>query len=281
MNAKIINLKDYELSGGGKLGESYIKKDNPDILLKLYTTQLEKMGLDEYERACKVYGMGLPCPEPGKVVRTTDGRTGIQFKRIQGKLSYARALSIHPEKLEQYAVEFAELSKELHSTTPPSGLFPKAKDQYAQYIKENPYLTDDERSGLIRYIGGLPDADTALHGDLHIGNVIFDETGRKFLIDLSEFCTGSPIFDLSIIYLQACMIPDEMEMELYHITKNTSMAFWHSFAKAYFGADADIEAIQNELKKYAILRILCVEKMMGRPVPPIRPFVHAMLQDNK
>ena len=281
MKTTIIDLKDYELSGGGKLGESYIKKDNPDILLKLYSTQLEKMGLDEYERACKVYNMGLPCPEPGEVVRTTDGRVGIQFKRIHGKLSYARALSIHPEKLDQYAVEFAELCKKLHSTTPPSGLFPKAKDQYVQYIKENPYLTDDERNGLIRFIGTLPDADTALHGDLHIGNVIFDETGRKYLIDLSEFCTGSPLFDLVIIYLQACMVPDEMEMELYHITKKISMAFWLSFAKAYFGPDADIEAIQLELKKYAMLRILCVEKMMGAPVPPIRPAIHAMLQNSK
>ncbi|MGX8689376.1 MAG: aminoglycoside phosphotransferase family protein [Bacteroidaceae bacterium] len=281
MKTKIIDLKDYELSGGGKLGESYIKKDNPDILLKLYSTQLEKMGLDEHERASKVYSIGIPCPEPGAVVRTTDGRVGILYKRIHGKLSYARALSIHPELMDQYALEFAELCKKLHSTTPPPGLFPKAKDQYIQYIKENPYLTEDERNGLIRFIGTLPDADTALHGDLHIGNVIFDQTGRKYLIDLSEFCTGSPLFDLSIIYLQACMIPDEMEMELYHITKNTSMAFWHSFAKAYFGPDADIEAIQNELKKYAILRILCVEKMMGRPVPPIRPIVHAMLQDNK
>ena len=73
------------------------------------------------------------------------------------------------------------------------------------------------------------------------------------------------------------MIPDDMEMELYHITKEISTSFWLSFAKAYFGPDADIEAIQTELKKYAILRILCVEKMMGRPVPPIRPAVHSMI----
>ena len=281
MEKTIIDLKDYELSGGGKLGESYIKKDNPDVLLKLYSTQLEKMGLDEHERARKVYNMGLPCPEPGEVVRTTDGRVGIQFKRIHGKLSYARALSIHPELLDQYAVEFAELCKKLHSTTPPPGLFPKAKDQYVQYIKENPYITEEERSGLIRYIGTLPDADTALHGDLHIGNVIFDEKGHKYLIDLSEFCTGSPLFDLGIIYMQCCTVPEEMEMELYHITKKTSIAFWNSFAKAYFGPDADIEAIQNQLIKYAMLRILCVEKMMGEPVADIRPFVHAMLQNNK
>ena len=276
-----INLKDYELSGGGKLGESYIKRDNPDILLKLYTTQLEKMGLDEYERAQKVFNMGLPCPEPGEVVRTTDGRIGIHFKRIHGKLSYARALSYHPELMDQYAVEFAELCKKLHSTVPPAGLFPSIKDQYTGYIKENPYLTDDERSGLIRFIGTLPDADTALHGDLHIGNVIFDENGRKYLIDLSEFSTGSPMFDLGIFFMQACLAHEELEMELYHITTKTSKAFWKAFAKVYFGPDANIEEIETQLMPFALLRILCVEKMIGEPVSDIRPAVHAMLQSIK
>lgn len=274
---KTIDLKDYELSGGGKLGESYIRKDNPDILLKLYSTQLEKMGLDEYERACKVFNIGLPCPEPGEVVRTTDGRIGIQFKRIHGKLSYARALSYHPELLEQYAVEFAELSKKLHSTVPPAGLFPTIKQQYTDYIKDNPYLTDDERIGIIRYISTLPDADTAVHGDLHIGNVIFDESGRKYLIDLSEFSTGSPMFDMGIIYLQCCFIPDEMEMELYHITKDISTKFWDLFVKAYYGADTNIEEFNRQIRPYTLLRMLCVEKMMGYPISYIRPAVHAMI----
>ena len=142
MKPTVIDLKDYELSGGGKLGESYIKKDDPDILLKLYSTDLEKMGLDEYEKACKVYNLGLPCPEPGQLVRTADNRVAIQFKRIHGKLSYARALSIHPENIEQYAAEFAAVCKQLHSTTPPPGLFPTFKDQSSQYIMENPFLTD-------------------------------------------------------------------------------------------------------------------------------------------
>lgn len=274
---KTIDLKDYELSGGGKLGESYIRKDNPDILLKLYSTQLEKMGLDEYERACKVFNIGLPCPEPGEVVRTTDGRIGIQFKRIHGKLSYARALSYHPELLEQYAVEFAELSKKLHSTVPPAGLFPTIKEQYTDYIKDNPYLTDDERIGIIRFISTLPDADTAVHGDLHIGNVIFDESGRKYLIDLSEFSTGSPMFDMGIIYLQCCFIPDEMEMELYHITKDISTKFWDLFVKAYYGADTNIEEFNRQIRPYTLLRMLCVEKMMGYPISYIRPAVHAMI----
>lgn len=277
MNKKIIDLKDYELSGGGKLGESYIKKDDPDILLKLYSTDLEKMGLDEYEKACKVYNLGLPCPEPGQLVRTADNRVAIQFKRIHGKLSYARALSIHPENIEQYAAEFADICKKLHSTTPPPGLFPTFKDQSRQYIMENPFLTDEERNGILRFIDSQPDADTALHGDLHIGNVIFDEQGRKYLIDLSEFSTGSPMFDLGIIYLQSCFIPNEVEMELYHITKDVSVPFWNLFIKNYMGPDTDVEEFNKQILPYALLRILCVEKMMGYPVPPIRPAVHKLL----
>ena len=277
MNKKIIDLKDYELSGGGKLGESYIKKDDPDILLKLYSTDLEKMGLDEYEKACKVYNLGLPCPEPGQLVRTADNRVAIQFKRIHGKLSYARALSIHPERMEQYAAEFAAICKKLHSTTPPPGLFPTFKDQSSQYIRENPFLTDQERDGILRFIDSQPDADTALHGDLHIGNVIFDEQGRKYLIDLSEFSTGSPMFDLGIIYLQSCFIPNEVEMELYHITKDVSVPFWNLFIKNYMGPDTDVEEFNKQILPYALLRILCVEKMMGYPVPPIRPAVHKLL----
>ena len=277
MKPIIIDLKDYELSGGGKLGESYIKKDDPDVLLKLYSTDLEKMGLDEYEKACKVYNLGLPCPEPGQVVRTPDNRVGIQFKRIHGKLSYARALSIHPENMEQYAAEFAAICKKLHSTTPPPGLFPGIKDQCKQYILENPYLTDQERSGVIRFIDTLPDGNTALHGDLHIGNVIFDEEGRKYLIDLSEFSIGNPLFDLGIIYMQCCTIPDELEEELYHITKDVSTRFWSLFVKEYFGPDADIDEINRQLTPISLLRILCVEKMMGYAVPPIRPAVHQMI----
>lgn len=273
----VIDLKDYELSGGGKLGESYIKKDDPDILLKLYSTELEKMGLDEYDRACKVYNLGLPCPEPGQVVRTADNRVGILFKRIHGKLSYARALSIHPERMEQYAADFAAICKQLHSTTPPPGLFPTFKDQSRQYIMENPFLTDDERSGMIRFIDTLPDADTALHGDLHIGNVIFDEDGQKYLIDLSEFSTGSPLFDLGITYVQCCFIPDEVEMELYHITKDISVPFWNLFIKNYLGPDVNVDEFNKQILPYALLRILCVEKMMEYAVTYIRPAVHAML----
>jgi uncharacterized protein (TIGR02172 family) len=277
MIIKQIDLKDYKLSGGGKLGESYIMNSNPDILLKLYPLPLKQMGLDEYDRAWKVYKMGLPCPEPGELVSTADGRIGIQFQRIMGKKSFARAISENPEKVEQYAAEFAQTCKKLHALEPKPGLFPNAKDQYIQGISLNPYLTDQERTALERFIRDLPDANTAVHGDLHHGNVIFTESGQQYFIDLSEFCTGSPLFDIGVIMLQTLIIPEEMMQDLYHIGKELSKVFWEAFVKAYFGPNTPVEQIERMAAPYAFLRILVVEPMLGHQVQRIRPALHAMI----
>lgn len=273
----IINLSDYELSGGGKLGESYTHRSNPDVLLKLYSKQRESLGLEEHERACKVFRTGVPCPEPGELVRTEDGRLGILFKRIIGKKSYARALSERPERLEEYAESFAAVCKRLHSLKPEPGLFPTAKEQYKKEIGRNPFLTHEERNGLLQFIDGLPDGDTCVHGDLHHGNVIFTPDGTQYFIDLSDFCTGSPYFDLGIIMLQTCWLPEETERELYHIGLETSRAFWKAFVPAYLGADASLDEVQAMLQPYAFLRILVTERLTGTPIGRIRPPVHKMI----
>ena len=275
----IIDLNDYELSGGGKLGESYIHKTDPNLLLKLYSHQLEELGLSEYESACKVHGLGIPCPTPGEQVRTGDGRLGILYKRAMGKKSYARALSEHPENLQQYAAEFAAMCKLLHSTVPPKGMFTTARNKYKEGILLNPFLKPEEKTDINRFIDTLPDADTALHGDLHYGNVIFTPDGKKYFIDLSDFCTGTPMFDIGILFLQACCVPDEVELELYHITTKVSKAFWKAFIPEYFGPDANQEEVEEMVTPYALLRILQVERLMGYPIEHIRPKLHSLIDN--
>lgn len=277
MNETIINLADYETSGAGALGESYISKSNPDILLKLYPREREQMGLDEYERACKVYSIGVPCPAPGELVRTGEGLLGIQFRRIVGKKSYARALSEHPERLEEYAARFAEECRRLHAIRPEQGLFPTAKEQCLTHIRLDKFLSDEEKAALERYVGGLPDADTALHGDLHYGNIIFTDDGRQYFIDLGDFCTGSPLFDLAIVYRQTCLMPEPFIKENYHIDASTARAFWHAFVPCYFGPDAVIEEVEAMLEPYNTLRSLALEQSLGEYRPAIRPALKKMM----
>ena len=276
-NGTRIDLNDYTLSGGGKLGESYVHRTNPDVLLKLYPQNLEKIGREEYERACKVFELGVPSPEPGELVHTGDKRLGILYKRIAGKKSYARALADNPERLEEYAATFARMAKELHAVKPKPGTFPKIKDQYKAAIGLNPYLNGKEKEAVARFIDTLPDADTALHGDLHQGNIIFTEDGKQYFIDLSDFCTGSPLFDLGVLMVHTCWLQEEQERALYHIGLDTSKAFWKAFVAAYFGSDASLEEVEAQLRPYALLRVLVVERIIGAPHLEIRQELHKMI----
>lgn len=274
---KLIDLNDYTLSGGGKLGESYVHRTDPDVLLKLYPASLEKTGKEEYERACKVFKLGVPTPEPGELVRTGDKRLGILYKRIADKKSYARALADNPERLEEYAATFARMAKELHAIRPKPGLFPTVKDQYKAAISLNTFLNGKEKEALARFIDGLPDGDTALHGDLHQGNIIFTEDGKQYFIDLSDFCTGSPLFDLGVLMFHTCWLSEERERELYHIGLDTSKAFWNAFIPAYFGSSVSQDEVQAQLRPYALLCALVVERTTGNPHMEIRPEVHKMI----
>ncbi|MBQ5416521.1 MAG: hypothetical protein IIU23_04950, partial [Bacteroidales bacterium] len=67
-------MEDYVLSGGGANGESFIKKSDPSVLLKLYFPGKVQQPLDEMMLSRKVYQAGIPVPEPGEYVVTDDGR---------------------------------------------------------------------------------------------------------------------------------------------------------------------------------------------------------------
>ena len=113
MEPKQIDLNDYVLSGGGYMGESYNHKSNPDLMLKLYSTERTALSLLEYDCACKAYALGIPTPEPGELVKVADGRTGIVFRRIQGKKSFARAIADEPSRAQEFGEKFAVLCKDL------------------------------------------------------------------------------------------------------------------------------------------------------------------------
>ena len=152
MEAIKISLDDYVLSGGGANGESYDHKTDPTVMLKLYHPGKVQQPLDEMMLSRKVYDIGIPTPEPGEYVVTEDGRYGIRFRRIPGKVSYSRATGDHPEKIKQYAEEFAEMCLQLHATHVDTNQFESVKERYYRLLSENPFFTADEKDKLNRFI---------------------------------------------------------------------------------------------------------------------------------
>ena len=271
----LIDLKDYEHAGEGANGASYNHRIDPTVMLKLYNPGKERQAISEMVLARKVFDAGIPTPEPGDLV--TDGeRIGVRFRRIVGKTSYARAVGDDPENIERYACEFAALCRQLHATRVDTLQFDSVKERYYELLVANPFFTAQEKDRLASWIGDVPDTDTAIHGDLQFGNAIF--VGEKrWLIDLGDFCYGDPRFDVGMVYL-TCKLNDEgFTREAFHMDNPTASRFWDFFAPAYFGTDRPLRDIEAEIRPFAGLKTLIVERDTRRPMPEFRAALKEIL----
>ena len=271
-----IDLADYEYAGEGANGVSYNHRYDPDVMLKLYRPGMVLQPLDEMRIARKVFETGIPTPEPGDYV--TDGtRFGVRFRRIRGKVSYARAVGDHPEEVGRYAEEFAGMCRELHATHVDTAAFECVKDRYARQLAENPFFTPLEKDRLLRFIQEAPDTDTAIHGDLQYGNAIF-AGDERFFIDLGDFCYGYPLFDIGMVYCTAFLSEPDFVRDAFHMEPALSVRFWKAFAPAYFGTDRPLRDIESEVRPFAGLKTIIVERDMGRPMPTLRAALTSILQ---
>ena len=273
-----INLNDYIRTGEGANGASFNHKTDPSIMMKLYFRNYEAAAL-ELELAKKVYALGIPTPEPGDLV--TDGeRVGIRFRRLIGKRSYSRACGDEPERAEEYGAEFARLSKKLHSVHVDVTQFESCKQRYYKMLADNPDFTPEQKQKIHDYIAAVPDTDTALHGDLQFGNGIFTEKDgvrTPYFIDLGDFCYGNPMFDVGMVYLCACLNDESWTMEVNHMSNATAARFWDGFAKEYFGPDADMDEVMKQVKIFAGLKTLMVERDTHCPMPQFRAMLEGTI----
>ena len=276
LHAIPIDLSDYEYAGEGANAVSYNHRHDPDVMLKLYRPGVVQQPLDEMVTARKVFAAGIPTPEPGDYV--TDGvRYGIRFRRIRDKVSYARAVGDHPEDVVRYAEEFARMCRDLHATRVDTAVFECVKDRYARNLEENIFFTSAEKDRLLRFIQDAPDTDTALHGDLQFGNAIF-AGGERWFIDLGDFCYGYPLFDIGMVYSTAYLSDPGFVREAFHMDPATAVRFWQSFAPVYFGKDRPLKDVEAEVRPFAGLKTIIVERDTGCPMPSFRDALKPILQ---
>jgi len=147
-------------------------------------------------------------------------------------------------------------------------------------LDKNPDFTAEQKVKIRAFIAAAPDADTAIHGDLQFGNAIFTEKDgvrTPYFIDLGDFCYGYPMFDVGMVYLCCCLNNEEWTMEVNHMTNATAARFWDGFAAEYFGDNADMEAVMKEVKIYAGLKTLIVERDTHCPMPQFRAMLEGTI----
>lgn len=293
--AEMLHMNGYVQSGEGANGASYDKTDDPSVMIKLYNEDYPAETIfTELETARKVYELGIPSPEPGRLV--TDGkRLGIMFRRIVGKRSYSRMLADEPERYDEFAREFAGYCKKVHTTECPDGVFPDAKSQFLHLLEASGEFNADEKKVIGNFIDSVPDCTTALHGDMHMGNAIstlkkgeaLSEAHEVYFIDLGYSAHGCPLFDLGMLH-NICNYADEgFLFHDMHIHRDVAQKFWRSFVDEYFfgpdkwgvkwfGPDADagtqgfdkaFETVNKGMLPFTSTKLLLVEFNIGS-MPP-------------
>lgn len=277
---KKIDLNDWEETGRGAFGITYFHKINPTWMLKFVdsSTPIEEVE-QEIKTSQEVYELGIPTPKPGELV--TDGaRTGMVFERIVGKRSFARAVGEEPQRIKEFAIRYAQLVKQLHSTPCNTAKFKNAKEFNKNIILENQFRSNDVKQFAIEKLQIVPDATTCLHGDLHFGNMILTED-KNYFIDLGDFCYGYPLFDLAMQYILPVIVDDARFERDFHCTKAQATLFWNEFLKIYFGPEKDLSNFTKELEPYVLFRLITAETKVGRRLPPDGEILLQKILDGK
>lgn len=250
-----IDLDDYEVSGDGYTAISYNHKDGKRMM-KLYA---EYMPVSEPERELRmswaIMDLGLKIPKAYRLV--TDGkRVGVEFQRITDKVSYARAISNDPGRLEEYARAFARECLKLHETACNTEVFCNVKDHFSSVIDASKDFDRSQKELMKERLASMPDAVTCLHGDMHIGNMIM-AGGESYWIDLADFRYGHPFFDLGMLHF-ACIDneDDGLAQKLFHISHAQMLEVWRFFVDEYFGAGKDPEEAAREIAPFAALYMI-------------------------
>lgn len=240
MQYESIDLNEYTRTGEGGTAVSYTHKSRP-TMAKLYNPGFEAdRAADEFLTARVVYEMGIPTPEPYRLV--TDGeRFGAEYELVPGKRSFTRIISQEPNRLEELSREFARQALLLHGHKADTSRLRSYKAAMKQFYTEKNMVPEDFKQHVLAFLETVPDAPTCLHGDLHIGNIITD--GRRTLwIDVGEFSYGVPEWDLGVLWSMCQNMDKDRADSLFHLSPETIRAHWNLFIPAYLGT-SDPQAI--------------------------------------
>ena len=94
---------------------------------------------------------------------------------------------------------------------------------------------------------------------------------------MGDFCYGNHLFDVGMVYLCCCLSSEEYILEAFHLPKSLAMEFWADFAPVYFGRDRSLKDIEEEIRPYAGLKTLIIERDANCPMPEFRAALSSVL----
>lgn len=239
-----ISIDGCEMIGRGACGECYRIDDETIIKLYYNNTHIESI---EHEKslAKKAFVMGIPTAISYDIVEA-NGRKGVVYELIKSK-TLGELIRADNTKLDEYVKMYADTCKKVHMIHTSDTEIPSFKEVNRADIANVTGITDEERQYLHRFLDLVPEADTCIHGDLNINNIMV-QGDECCLIDMGELSTGIPMFDISRILFSMVYANTAIGEynSFYKMQSSEVSELYEKFFRDYFGCDTVEEAEKTD-----------------------------------
>ena len=256
-----ISVDGLEVIGKGATGivyridkETIIKVFNPNVGLTMIN--------NEGRKAKKAFVFGVPTAISYDTVKVGECY-GVIYELLDADdlLNVVRKDKAH---IAEHIKGFALKMRSMHKIGA-DGEFDDTKAGTMKYIGylEGNVCTAEEAEKLRAVIANIPDRNTFIHGDGHIGNVMM-QNGDYMFIDLSTSGKGHPIFDMVSMCLgfKLGQYMSEEQREARELTRGFSVdeikLIWDTYIRTYLDTDDEefIAKAEEQIMAVACTRIL-------------------------
>jgi len=256
-----VNTEGMKLIGSGFTGDVYRMDDETVIKVFRQNISFDLIISKENQKARNAFIAGVPTAIPYDVVRVGDCY-GTVYEMLDAK-DLVSVISEDKANLDEPIRDFARVVKNMHSIKSDPTKFGAVKHES---IGALPYLAsvlDEEEMKRVKALyESVPDRDTFIHGDCHLGNAMVRD-GEMMFIDLGTAGTGHPVFDMGSMYSLFVDRADNDEAiaaspVLRPFTKDEIKRIWSVFIRSYLGTENDelIARAERQIEAISLARRL-------------------------
>ena len=233
-----LSVKGCRLIGIGNVGKVY--RLDGDTIIKVFRegTTMEEVRR-EITLSKEAFVLGMPTPisfDVVKVVLESEGSPecyGLVYELLKAK-TLSTFLKQHPERLDEFAMKFADLYRQMHEIEVPVGTgIPSAIEHEHRQIEHiRRYFSEESLNILHGILDCIPPAGRLLHLDLQTKNVMVQDD-ELMLIDMGEVSYGNPLLDLGHSYSSMVGLIGDYEKTI-GIPRELGQRFWDKAIRCYF-----------------------------------------------
>lgn len=238
-----LSIDGCEQIGVGGVGTVY--RLDGDTIIKVFR---EGTTIDEVRKEItmskEAFVMGTPTAISFDIVKV-GSQYGLVYELLNAE-TLSSCIKRAPEHIEEYARQYADLFRQLHSIeVPADSNVPDAIEHERQQILHiRRYFPQESIDLLLQILDAIPTSNRLLHLDLQVKNTMM-QGDELMLIDMGEMGYGHPVLDLAHAYSSMILFVGDYDKTI-GIPRELGNKVWDLAINYYFeGQPADVVELRK------------------------------------